>query len=63
VGSWLDRYLRGDRVHVWTEMTGMGTDVLHSEVADDARAVARERMRRVRINIAEAGLSRDVMDR
>ncbi len=48
---WLEQYLRGGHVHVWTEMTGTDVILLGSRDADDARAVARETMRRARRNV------------
>lgn len=50
VSRWSDRYERGDRVGVWTEMTSLG-EGLGSEDRQEASRVARRTMRRARRNI------------
>jgi hypothetical protein len=50
-GSLLRRYRAGEHAAVWTEMTAMGAAVREAPCADDAVAVARETMRRVRHNL------------
>jgi hypothetical protein len=50
VVNWIDRYLEGDRVRVWAEMTGMGPSIRSTDW-EDAVAVARETMRRARANV------------
>ena len=49
---WLDRYIRGDHVQVWTEMTSLGGRVRDDEsTLTDATAVVTETMRRARANV------------
>lgn len=50
MGRWFDRYERGDRVLVWTEMTGLG-EGLRPEDRQEATTVARATMRRARRNV------------
>jgi hypothetical protein len=50
--AWLERYLRGDHVQVWTEMTAVGARVRDDEsIFADACAVVAETMRRARANV------------
>ena len=49
--SYLTRYLAGEHEAVWRELAAMGDGVRDPAVLDDARAVARETMRRVRRNV------------
>ncbi len=52
MGRWLERYERGQRPQVWTEMTALGADIRGDvEWLSDARGVARETMRRARQNV------------
>jgi hypothetical protein len=49
---WLDRYVAGDRVQVWTEMVGMGPELrADNEGWAEARAVAGLTMQRARRNV------------
>lgn len=48
--SWVDRYQAGQHVQVWTEMVGLG-DSVRTGAWEEAEAVARETMRRVRENV------------
>ena len=52
MARWLERYLAGDLVRVWVEITSLGAD-LRTDPADfeDAQAVARITMRRARRNV------------
>jgi len=50
-GPFLDRYLAGDSLGVWTELLTLGPAVRSSTSAEDAYAVARETMQRVRRNL------------
>ncbi len=50
MGRWFDRYERGDRVLVWTEMTSLG-EGLRPEDRQEATTVARATMRRARRNV------------
>lgn len=49
--GWLERYRRGDRVQVWTEMAGPGAALRETEHWPEAVEVARETMRRARANV------------
>jgi hypothetical protein len=49
--SYLDRYLAGEHEQVWRELTRLGEQASTGAVQADARAVARETMRRARHNI------------
>ncbi len=49
--SYLDRYLAGEREAVWRELTALGPAIATEPLASDARAVARETMRRARANV------------
>ena len=49
--SYLDRYQGGEHTAVWAELNALGEDVRRPKVKEDARAVARETMRRARRNI------------
>jgi hypothetical protein len=49
--SYLERYLAGEHVQVWQELTQLGEQIGSGVTQADARAVARETMRRARHNI------------
>ena len=49
--SYLERYQQGDYAQVWKELTASGDAVRIEPLYSDARAVARETMRRARHNI------------
>jgi hypothetical protein len=49
--SYLDRYLAGEHEQVWQELTRRGEQIGSGAIQADARAVARETMRRARHNI------------
>lgn len=49
--TYLERYLNGDHERVWGELLDLGTAVRTDPLYPDARAVARETMRRVRQNV------------
>lgn len=49
--SYLDRYLAGEHEQVWAELGALGARVREEPLYADARAVARETMRRARLNI------------
>lgn len=52
MGRWLERYDRGQRAAVWTEMIGLGADLRDDDEAlRDADLVARRTMRRARTNV------------
>jgi hypothetical protein len=51
VKTYLDRYLAGEHERVWEELTSLGDQVRDEPTCCDALAVARETMRRVRLNI------------
>lgn len=51
VSSFLHRYQSGERIDVWCELTALGKTVRDPLYLDDARAVARETMRRAADNI------------
>lgn len=48
---YLDRYMRGEYEAVWIELTSLGAKIRQEAIFEDARAVALETMRRVRVNI------------
>lgn len=49
---WLDRYLRGDREQVWTEINSLGPPIRHDpDAMAEAERVGRETMRRARGNV------------
>jgi hypothetical protein len=50
--SYYDRYIDGDYVNVWAELTAFGAAVRQEPLYSDALAVARETMRRARHNLA-----------
>ena len=50
--SYLERYLDGELVGVWAELTALGPAVRQEPVFQDAQAVAREMMSRARHNVA-----------
>jgi hypothetical protein len=50
MSTWLERYRAGECEQVWDELYSLGSAVLRLDVFDDATAVARETMRRVRTN-------------
>lgn len=49
--TYLERYLAGEYEQVWDELCGLGAAVRTQPLQQDAHAVARETMRRVRHNI------------
>src|SRR5258708_2993173 len=51
MSSYLERYLAGEREHVWDELVAVGAAAREGPLYADALAVARETMRRVRANI------------
>src|SRR5262249_25055979 len=51
VPSYIERYRAGDHEAVWSELTALGPAVRQEPVYTEARAVARETMRRVRANV------------
>lgn len=51
MASLLERYLAGDCLTVWAELTAIGAGVWEEPIYSDALAVARETMRRARYNI------------
>jgi len=51
MATFLDRYLNGQYVAVWRELTSLGEQVRHKRYAADASAVARETMRRASHNV------------
>jgi hypothetical protein len=50
-GSFLTRYLAGDSLEVWADLLALGPAVRAPEYAEDAQAVARTTMQRVRHNV------------
>lgn len=50
VASWLERYKSGETERVWVEMRARGAAIREGALFEDAMAVARETMRRVRSN-------------
>src|SRR5215469_13080544 len=48
---YLERYLAGEQEPVWAELQALGGEVRKEPLYHDALAVARETMRRVRVNI------------
>jgi hypothetical protein len=51
MATYLERYLAGEYERVWDELQALGAAVREEPLHADARAVARETMRRVRHNI------------
>ncbi|HVD48380.1 MAG TPA: hypothetical protein VNG70_13960 [Candidatus Limnocylindria bacterium] len=51
MSRWLERYLAGDRIRVWTEMASMGDRLSQDADWGGAISVARETMRRARSNV------------
>jgi hypothetical protein len=51
MSHWQERYLAGDHLRVWTEMTSSGPLLRQEPDWEDAAAVARETMRRARVNV------------
>lgn len=51
MGTYLERYLNGAYEQVWDELVALGADVRQEPVLSDAKAVATETMRRVRVNV------------
>jgi len=51
MATFLERYLQGEYVQVWDELTALGAGVRQAHVIDDALDVARETMRRAVMNI------------
>ncbi|MBI2687790.1 MAG: hypothetical protein HYX27_15880 [Acidobacteria bacterium] len=49
--TFLERYLQGQHTAVWAELNELGDNVRSRKLRDDAYAVARETMRRARVNI------------
>lgn len=49
--TYLERYLAGEREAVWAELSALGGAIQEEPLASDALAVARETMRRARINV------------
>ena len=49
--SYLERYQAGEHEAVWAELLALGAKVREEPLAADARAVAEETMRRVRLNV------------
>ncbi|HEU0054252.1 MAG TPA: hypothetical protein VFQ39_13790 [Longimicrobium sp.] len=52
MATYLERYRAGEHREVWDELGALGEAVRDAPVEDDARAVARETMTRVRRNLA-----------
>ncbi len=52
MGGYLDRYLRGECEQVWAELLAQGEAIQGNPLRDDALAVTRETMTRVRDNIS-----------
>lgn len=50
--SYLERYLDGEQIGVWAELTALGPAVREEPVFQDAQAVAREMMVRAKHNVA-----------
>ena len=53
--TFLERYQSGEYEAVWFELNALGADAFSRRVRDDARAVAMETVRRVRLQLQEAG--------
>ena len=51
MGGWLERYVAGEYVPVWTELSGLGADLRAEGMWTEAVEVARETMRRARTNV------------
>lgn len=51
MGSFLERYVSGERVEVWAELGALGPRVRDDAYFQDAKAVASETMRRARQNV------------
>jgi hypothetical protein len=51
VSNYYDRYRRGERIEVWSDLIALGETVRQEPVYSDAAAVARETMTRARENI------------
>jgi hypothetical protein len=51
MGIYLERYQSGEYKQVWDDLILFGNDVLKPDIYDDAAAVARETMKRVRHNV------------
>jgi hypothetical protein len=51
MGSFLDRYCRGERQQVWDELVHLGKQVRTEALIAEARAVAQETMRRAKENV------------
>ena len=49
--SYIERYLAGEQVQVWAELLALGQAIRDDPLCQDAQAVARETMRRVRVNV------------
>jgi hypothetical protein len=53
--TWLERYQNGEQLAVWSELNEQGEAVYSRKLRDDARAVAMETIRRVRLNLETIG--------
>jgi hypothetical protein len=51
VATYLERYFAGEREAVWAELSALGVAIQEEPLASDTLAVARETMRRVRVNV------------
>ena len=51
MSSYYDRYQRGERIEVWSDLIALGEAVRQEPVYSDAVAVARETMTRARLNV------------
>lgn len=49
--SYLERYKNGEYIAVWQELTTLNKGILEADIYEDAEAVARETMQRVRYNV------------
>jgi hypothetical protein len=49
--DYLERYLRGNHQRVWQELTELGVKIWEEQFAEQAKAIARETMTRVRRNV------------
>ncbi len=50
--TYLERYLEYEPDYVWAELTSLGADIRQEPLYTDAKAVARETMRRAKQNVA-----------
>jgi hypothetical protein len=58
VETFLDRYLAGQHEVVWQELQAYGGEVMTQPLFEDAWAVARETMRRIRYNLFDLAVPR-----